>query len=285
MAALGLLLVAPTLVAQPASVASTAGVSLPPPPVGGDPFVLPRAHHPWARHEVGAYRTLREVTETFDEAGRFVARTESEQTDRLVAVTSESYTLQTTVTIQVGPVRAPSQTQACTYRLLTDSASVTTSQVELEPAELTIDGRVIRCQRIRLSTEAGQRTGTETVWYSPDLPPHVLRRERTVSETPGAEPTESIESVTDLQMPMLDNDGVVGTHHVRYESQRPGGSTFRTEVRGDAVPGALLTASSVERGPEGRRVRWSATELVDYGKDGKSEIRPRRWRLFRRPAE
>lgn len=282
---LGALLIAASLQAQPETEVPASGASLPPPPVDEDWFTLPRDQHPWARHAVGAYRTLRVVTETFDDTGRFVARTETEQTDRLVAVTSENYTLQTTVKLQVGAARTPGQTQACTYRLLTDSATVVTSQVELEPAELSVEGRTVRCQRFRVSTEAGQRTGSETVWYSLDVSPFILRRERSVAETPGAVPTETIETVTDLQMPLLDQNGVVETQLVRSVSLRPSGRVDRVEVRGDRAPGGLVSASSVERDPDGRRVRWSASELVDFGVDGKSDFEPRRWRLFHRRAE
>ncbi|QDU88167.1 hypothetical protein Pla175_15380 [Pirellulimonas nuda] len=276
------LLIAATLHAQPAP---ASGVVLPPPPVEAEWFTLPRPQHAWARHPVGAYRTLRVVTETFDDSGRFVARTETEQTDRLVGVTAENYTLQTTVKLQVGAARTPGQTEACSYRLLTDSATVVTSQVELEPAELSIEGRTIRCRRFRISTEAGQRTGTETVWYSPDVSPFVLRRDRSVAETPDSTPTEISETVTELQMPLLEDDGVLETHFVRSVSQRPNGRVDRVEMRGDRVPGGLVSASSVERDADGRRVRWSASEIVDFGSDGKSESAPRRWRLFHRRAE
>lgn len=262
----------------------TPAPTLPPPPQ--EPEIrLPSEYHPWTRHPVGAFRTLKILAETFDPAGEPVSRTQTQQRDAMTAIHDEGYTLRTTVSLQIAEANVPSETGECSLHRLTDSAGSITSAAELDPAEVNIDGETILCRRWRLSVEAGQRTGVETLWYSAERSPHLLRREKTMTETAGAGATITTQWVTQTGLPYPYRDQIFDTYRVREEVVSPAGRIDRLEVRADGVPGGLVAASVTERDPEGRRVRWTVTELEDFASGPESAPQRKRWRLLGRRTE
>ncbi|MEM1304277.1 MAG: hypothetical protein AAGG46_05240, partial [Planctomycetota bacterium] len=72
------------------------------------------------------------------------------------------------------------------------------------------------------------------------------------------------------------------TSHVSIASQDGVTQTSGFQVRCDAVPGGLVSASSTERNASGRRVRWSTVSLEDYGETAESDDPKRPWLPFRR---
>lgn len=262
----------------------TPAPSLPPPPK--EPEIrLPAEYHPWTRHPVGAFRTLKLVAETFDQAGVPVSRTQTQQRDAITAIHDEGYTLSTTVSLQIAEANVPSETGECSLHRLTDSAGSITTASELDPAEVNIDGETILCRRWRLGVQAGQRTGVETLWYSAERSPHLLRREKTMTETAGAGVTTTIQWVTQTGLPYAYRDQILDSYRVREEVVSPAGRIDRLEVRADGIPGGLVAASVTERDPEGRRVRWTVTELTDFASGPEDATERKHWRLLGRRAE
>ena len=66
---------------------------------------LARQHHPWARFEPGAWKKVRVVTETLDEAGNVTSTSTTDTTTLLEFVDADTYSLQLEVTVDVAGKR------------------------------------------------------------------------------------------------------------------------------------------------------------------------------------
>lgn len=270
---------------------------------------LPPEHHPWARFAPGAWRTLRTITETFDPTGQFIGRSQTSQTETLVDVNEQGYTLETTAVVHVGGKELRGAAQRTTFSLLTDTPAERVKASPLPAANLSLEGRTIPCQRWRVVVGEDPRRRVETVYYNPDLSPYILHREvaqsapatddaATPDEANSASPLipstepQSTTTVVRSDAPVTFEDGegneaddaIVPGAHVAVETRAGAHRIAQFEVHSDVIPGGLVSATSTERDATGRRVRWSTTELFDYGQAGDPPQRKRRWRLFRRGA-
>ena len=255
-------------------------------PAGNTTVSIPKEHHAWARFEPGAWRTIRTVTESFDPAGKYVGRTETTQTETLVAVNDSQYTIETSTTVHVGGKKLRGTTQQTTYHLLTNATGEVVEATPLPPANLNLDGRAVKCQRWRLTLGSGPQRRLETVYYSPDLSPHILRREASAADGTGdSTEVQSTMTVVRVDAPVTYDEEIVPGSHATIVSQSGTHRIERTQVLTDIAPGGLVSATSTERDGAGRRVRWSTTDLVDCGQAGDPPKPRRRWRLFRRRAE
>lgn len=273
---------------------------------------FPAEHHPWARFEPGAWRTIRITTESFDAAGKFLGRSETTQTDRLIEVNENYFGLETTNVVHVGGKKLRGATQQTNHSLLADSAGELIELTELTQANLKLGERLIPCRRLQLTFDAAGQRRQETVFYSSAVSPYILRREIITTAQPTEALTATIKeaSATDVSttlshgQPTLDDPPLeeISIAVVRIDlpvslddELAPGCNavvvkrsgdhqTESLEVWSDVAPGGLVSASTTERDATGRRVRWTSTELVEFGQAGESpESEPRRrWRLFRR---
>lgn len=245
--------------------------------------LLPHQHHDWARFQPGAWRTLQTVTETFDPNGKFIGRSETTQTDTLLEVTADTYTIESSTVVHIGGKKLRGSAQRTTRSLLTDTPVELQAVVALPAANLNLDGRIVPCQRWRLELGAGAQRRLETLYYNADLSPYVLRREALAADdTSAATEIQSTTTVVRVDAPVALDEGIFPGRHVSIDSQTGAHRVARLEVRTDVVPGGMVSASSTERDAAGRRVRWSTTELVDSGQAGDTPAPRQRWRLFKR---
>lgn len=264
------------------AVATAAEPALPPAP---DTLELPVASHPWGRFDVGAWRTLRTVTETFDENGKFLTRSETLHTDTLTEVTDESYTLETTSVVEVGGKRLRGATQVTRRSLLTDHTSQAPIAVEHPAVDISLCGKTIPCQQWELTYGEGAQRRIETLFYAPEFPPNVMRREVSAPDgSSAADLTSEVTSVLAVDVPILLEGGMVAGYRQQVRATAGANQIERTELLCALAPGGLVEASSTERDASGRRVRWVVTELEDFGDAQDAPQTDRRWRLFRRPG-
>lgn len=255
---------------------------------------LPGSHHPWARFAVGAWRNVRTTTESFDTAGQFVSRSETERRETLVEIASDRYTLEVSTTVLVGGKRLRSEDQRQTMAYITESPSEVQSVEPLEAALLQVSGKSIRCQRWRITSGKAPGVRTETYWYSPDLSPYVLQVESVTRERADASAVEQMRVVTDVDVPLEVDKRLTPGWRTRVVTSADNHRVETTELGSPVVPGGLVHATTTERDPTGRRVRWSVSEVTSYGQaaadttevEAESEPPPllRRLRLFRRQA-
>lgn len=272
---------------------------------------LPYEHHAWARFTPGAWRTLRTVTEAFDDAQRVISRTETVKTQSLIAVAGQTYSIESVTEAIVAGKKLQGTPQTATYSLLSDETFPVTKITELEPASVSLAGRVIPCKRWSVLLAKPEGPLAETLFYAADYSPYVLRREwsqgriATGSDNNGdtnrnagpnasasteTSPTDEIERTEPDRVEMVIRlkspitiDGatdsrrpgaatLVSSNHVLIRSQRGDESMERFEVRCFEVPGGLISASQTETDSTGKKKRWSTVELVDYGTEPVLEL-------------
>lgn len=266
--------------------------TLPQPPATNDPAApvanasirLPKTMHPWGRFAPGAWRTLRTTTESFDPAGKFLGRSESVVTETLVGVSDGAYTIESITVLEIGGKQLRGAGERITKLLLTDETTPVVATEVLAPVELTIEDRVISCQRWQLVLGEGDQQRVATLFYNPDVAPFILRR-----EIVHAEGSDSVFAATThvsrVDVPVVlagESEEIVPGEYQAYVSLSGTLRVDRTDVTSRVVPGGLISATTTERDASGRRVRWSTCELVDYGQAGEEPAPRRRWRLFRR---
>lgn len=262
---------------------------------------LPREHHPWARHEPGAWRRVRIVSESFDERGVLVSRSETRRRETLVSFDGARYTLRTETSVNVGGQRMPGDGQELSYDLLTDSPESGNAFAKGEPTTISLGGAAVPCERWEWTLPRTRGEMRESAYYSPEVEPHVLKRQRT--ETLDGKTIGEWETrVVRVGVPRELGSAIELTHHEATEHTNAAGySSERFAVIGATPPGGLVSESTLERDAAGRRVRWTVTHLVAFGDASGAEqsvapaggepaadpepldIRPRRWlRMLRR---
>lgn len=253
---------------------------LPPAPVVE---TVPLDHHPWARFAIGSWRTMRTITETFDENGKFLVRSETLHTDKLTEVTEETYTIETSSVVEVGGKRLRGATQVITHCLWSDHCGESPLVTTLPKADISLSGRTIPCQRWELSIGEGPKRRLETVYYAADFAPHFLRREVVAADGSSAADVTGVTSrVIGVDVPILLDGGMIAGYQRLVQTTAGANQTERMELCCAAAPGGLVQASATERDASGRRVRWVVTELDDFGQEGDRPKTERRWRLFPR---
>jgi hypothetical protein len=250
-------------------------------PVAASPVRLPREHHCWCRLEPGAWRTLRVTTETFEPTGVSLGVVVTSETETLSAVQDDNYALRSNSVVEVGGKSLSGPDREHQLKLLTDTADERVDAVAQPPAQINLDGRSVPCEVWLLTVKRNDRQLAHEVYYSDRVWPFVLRRE--VTETSMQDPSASLstthESVVRSQVPVTIDGKIVTGAHLQRVTESPAGRTERLEVHSDSVPGGLVSRATTEWDAQGNRIRWSTTELVDFGTVEKEE---RPFRRFRR---
>ena len=231
------------------------------------PFVMPREHHPWARFQPFAWRGLRTTTETFDAEGNVASRTVSTQVEVLRAVDESSYTLDTQVTVDLGGKRLMGKWQTRQLGLLTDNTYRMVSSRVLAETKWKLDDRELDCAMTEQQLRDQQHHLVQRLCYTPEQSPYVLFRE--ITEVPAEDSEESRWSQTDrvvtLEVPYAMGEQVFSCSCTKSVRTSNKGTTQRMTLETDDVPGGVVAAWSTDTDAEGKRARWSLTELIDYG--------------------
>ncbi|MGE0607362.1 MAG: hypothetical protein AB7O62_09735 [Pirellulales bacterium] len=256
--------------------------------IGQETGSIPREHHPWGRYEPGAWKSVRVATETFDAAGQATNISISDTHSTLEAADEQTFTLRIESSVEVAGKRITAAPQTVVQRY--DGAP---ADQKLVPGasgsdRVLIDGAPYNCDILQLETSGPMtRTLTKT-FYCKTLMPYVLRRETTTTNTQtnvvvGRSTLETIA----LDMPTKLGLQTLPASHLKATQQHEKGTNVTLLVTSFEVPGGVLSHSSKELDTEGRLVRRSTLELLDFGDtpeiEGEVEVpAPRRSRFFRR---
>ncbi len=236
-------------------------------------FVLPRKHHPWTKFEPEAWREVRISTETFNPDGTVASRSVTIQIEALKAIAEGSYTLEVQATIDLAGKRITGDRQTRQLNMLTDSTAHIGTTHRLEPAELTIDGRTVRCEVWKLTAQDEQHKYRQQIFYAPNQWPFVLQRENSeLSDMPEAEPhSKQSSQVVALSVPYLVGGKPVSCSCTKVVRQSNKGTTVRMELQADNVPGGVVAAWVIDTDAQRQPSRWSLLELIDFGTTVRTE--------------
>jgi hypothetical protein len=252
-------------------------------PAGADtkPVRMPREHHSWCHLQTGAWRTLKITTETFETSGKSLGVSITTETETLGEVNGGNYALESQSEVEVGGSTLRGPSRQVVLQMITDSADERSEAVEQPGEQINLDGRAIPCSVWRVKVLRSDRELAYDIYYNDSVWPFVLRREVVEKSAEGSEPLSTTrESVVRSQVPVVLDERILTGAHILSTTETPTGRTERFEIHSHEVPGGLLSKATTEWDAEGHRIRWSTTELVEYGKERRDRRTLRR--LLRR---
>jgi hypothetical protein len=236
-----------------------------PAPASGKPLI-PAESHPWAKFPPGSWARNRITKETYDARG--VATTSAEEIRTILKATSgASYTLTVERSVNVGNRQFVLEAHEQTFGLSGEKdqekvESVTT----LGDSELVINGRKIPCEvRQAVMNGEGAKRTTLKVFYSADVTPHALRREWSVGQTPQAPAATTVEEVISVGLPYPVAGQLRAAAFVHTLQKLASQTKESMEVTCDEVPGGIVAQWSKELDADGKLVRRTTQELIDFG--------------------
>jgi len=242
--------------------------------------LIERQYHPWGCFEPGTWKTVRVVTETLDEEGKVTSTSTTETKTTLVDVEENNVTLQIEVKVEVAGKRFDSQPQVVKQGFHGELAHQKVTVKRMEPGSVEIEGRAIPCDVFQLISDNTTGRTTTTIHFSKTVPPYVLKRETAVTDPDSKQVlSETSVEVEALQMPCkvlaeIQSTSLLVAHHKNAK-----GTTITLARNSPSIPGGIVRHCSKELDAEGRLVRRSILELVDYGT---AAPEPQRTGLLRR---
>ncbi len=230
-----------------------------------DEVITPRELDVWGRFAAGSWKQTRIVAETLDEAGKVSSTTSTDVRTTITKVDSQHVTLKITVAVEAGGKRYDAEPQTVQHGYFGEGPNQTVRVKELDKANLTIAGKAFPCQLQEASFDvSGQKTATK-LFIDIGQTPYVLRRETSVSDpsNPGAAHEETGEVVM-LDMPYRVRSEMKTVALERTEQKNSKGSTVSLDITCVDVPGAIVLRSLKELDSQGRVIRRSTIDLVDY---------------------
>ena len=222
--------------------------------------------HPWGRFQEGAWKRYRDFTETLDEQGAVANLGVTETKTTLQKVERDGVTLLVEAVMDISGKRLSTPSRTVKQGFHGEQANQKAALTDLGTSQLTIEGRVIPCQveQVEVSDNAG-KTVTKT-YYSPTVPPFVLRRESVVLDPDGkTKLSETTLEVVALHVPCKILSRLRSAAQVKAVTHHPKGTTTTWAYTSIDVPGGVLCQTAEERDDKNRLTRRSTLELIDYG--------------------
>jgi hypothetical protein len=251
--------------------------------------VLQRAHA-WARFGEGSWRRLRIVTENFDEHGNVTTSSVADNLTTLESISGESVTLKVEVTVEVAGQKFPSTPQVVQHGYAGETVGQTVSFKPLDDETLTVDGQQIPCQAEQIEILGGGNKEVVEISFSPGTTPTILKRKSTTSDAASGETvSEAISEVfaLDRRLRLRNEQRDRRSYRMRQVLKTTLGTTTTWSDHVPDIPGEVVAHASQKFDAQGRLVRRTTLELVDYGvEEGGIKFRdlPRRARRQQRRA-
>jgi hypothetical protein len=264
-------------------------VSLCPAASPGQETGITRKHHPWGRFEVGAWKRVREVTETFDPSGAVVSITETKTTVKKVE--EDGVTLLVEKVVDVGGKRIHAKPELIKQGWHGELANQQVKVSHLGRGNVQIQDLKVPCKIQQLELTGATSKTTTKIYYSDTFPPYILKRESVRSDLEGkTQLGETVVEVIDVNVPCRLLANIFTTFYIKAVHEHPKGKTVTLIDTSMRVPGGVIRRTSNDFDSDGKLIRRSRLTLLDYGlAPGEKRIglfsrkrssRPRRLQLF-----
>ncbi|MGB9687396.1 hypothetical protein [Thermogutta sp.] len=225
---------------------------------------VPRQLHPWGKFEVGAWKVLRATTESMEDGRQTVSVTETRFT--LEGVSESSLAIRVEVLVEMAGKRFRTEPHVVRQGFHGEPLGGTLQIKDLGSAELSIEGRNIDCRVMEVNNLLSTMRTVSKIWYSTVVPPYVLKKETTVTDTAtGRILEQSTTEITVLDVPCRVGRQVLSASQVKTVQQYDRGTVTTLSLLSPEVPGAIVCQTSREVDREGQLVRRTTVELIDYG--------------------
>jgi hypothetical protein len=224
--------------------------------------------HPWGKFEPGAWKRIHVVAETFNEQGTVASTNLSDSKITLYDIDDESLTLETQVCVEIAGKRFDSEPQLVKQGFHGETLSPNLKLKESIAGQLEIEERKIPCQVLKFESTNGTGKTTTTIYYSATVAPNILKRESKTTDLEGKTAlSETTATLLSLDMPALIQGEIRMVSHLKTVQKSPKGTVITLAVICPEIPGGIISHSSKELDANGRLVRRSTQELIDYGSE------------------
>lgn len=224
--------------------------------------------HAWGRFEPGAWCVTRTVTESIDEDGKTVGTTTTETYTQLVAVDTRRgiVNLSEQSTLEVGGKEFDVPAQTVSQGLHGETIGRELQVKDLGSQVTVVAGKTIPCHvRSYRVVDKDQEKEVE-VYYAAGREPQIVRRVTVAKVGPDKETKYTSDfKVVSLQSPRSILDRSLMAADVKVVLKNGKSSMVTNAVYSKDVPGGATSYEAEEFDNDGRLIRRSSMELVDYG--------------------
>lgn len=226
--------------------------------------------HSWGRFEPGTWKMVRVVTETLNEQGQVISTNKADTKTTLVDIDKDGVTLKVEACMEVAGKRFRADPQTVKQGFHGEASEPNSKLGEPVEGELVIEDRKVPCtiQQLKIVGPSGKTV--VTLYYSTTTPPCVLKRvcSTTAAESKNAAgETTTNTDVIAFDVPIWVQGEMHNGMHVKTVQKSAKATVTTLAVVLPDVPGGVVSHSSKEIDKNGRLVRRSTLELIDYSSD------------------
>ena len=227
-------------------------------------------HHPWGSFEVGAWKRVRVVSETF-EGDEAVTTTITETKTTLEKIEDDGVTLRIEVAVELGRERFESDPQIVRQGWHGEMLGQNIETSRLGEGEVKVQGRFGRqysvpCKIEQVVVNGPSGKTTTKIFFSDMFEPHVFKRESVKTSADGNTVlAESTVEVLAVNVPCKVLSGIGSASHLKATCKYPKKRTTTTAMTSARIPGGVICHTSKEFDDNGRLIRGSSLELIGYG--------------------
>jgi hypothetical protein len=225
---------------------------------------IPAEHHPWGRFPVGSWKFVRVTVENLDALGNVTGTTINETKTTLLAADATTFTLHVVVTVEASGKRFLRPPQITKYGYSGQLSGETLAAKKSGDVEMTINGRKIMCEVRQIQIQGDGAKYEGTVHYAPTIAPYVLRKEGAATGAAEGPKTTTMVEVLALGMPYRVLGDRRNVAFVRTIEKKQGSTSTTVEVQCDDIPGGEVAHSSQETNEDGKTLRRTSLELLEY---------------------
>jgi len=224
--------------------------------------------HPWGQFKPGAWKTVRVVTETLNEQGQVVSTSTTDTKTTLVDLDHDGVTLEIQTCMEVAGKRFEAEPQTVKQGFHGELLGAGLQSGDSTAGEVTIEGKKIPCQVQQWQSDVAGGKNKTTIYYSAEVPPYILKRESILTDAEGKnELSRTLVEVIALNMPVMIRSEQKNGVYVKTALKNANGSVSTLAAVLPEVPGGVVSSSSKELDAQGRLVRRSTLELIDFNED------------------
>ncbi len=240
----------------------------------------------WGRFEPGVWKLVRVVTETLNEQGQVVSTNTTDTRTTLLDIDNEGVTLEIEACMEVAGKRFQSDPQTVKQGFHGEIAGPNIKLKTPTDGELVIEDRKIPCKVQQLESAGSNGRTNVTLYYSTELSPFVLKRESVATDPDGKTVLgqTSVEVIA-FDMPVRVRNESRNGVCVKTVHKNAKGTVTTLAMTAPGVPGGVVSHSMKEVDKNGRLVRRSTLELLDYDADSNPDGGPYRKRPPRRTKQ
>jgi hypothetical protein len=223
-----------------------------------------RRFHQWGRFRPGSWVVVRQGCETVDRDGRVVANSVSETRSTLATADDHAVTLHVQASLEIGGKKIDGAPQTLREGLAGETSDAST-YVDLGEESVVVQGRAYHCNVQQTESIVGGRKRIVKTWFAPHIAPYVLRK---LTTTRNAE-TDEVVAETQMDVVSLSVERRILARlrpvaEVRIVERHDRGQTRARAYCCPEIPGGIVSQTAEEFDAEGKLLRRTNIELVDF---------------------